>query len=347
MNTKSLIMLGFGNVGKVFAQLLLKKQADLQKMYNLELQVVGIGTGSHGFAYDPAGINLTEALEALEAGKSLDTFSAGDPPANPLELLHTCQADVLIETTPVNYQTGEPGLSHIESALKKGMHAVTANKGPVVHGYRRLTNLAEQKNCKFYFESTVMDGAPVFGVCRECLPGSRITSFRGVLNSTTNLILNEMENNRSFEDAVRYAQSIGIAETDPSGDVDGWDASIKVAALVTVLMNSPLTPAQVNRTGIREITLEQVQQSVLQGKRWKLLCEARKDGDTLEALVRPLQLTPDDPLYHLDGTSSAITFHSDTLGPLTLREDAPGPETTAYGLLTDTLNALGYSFTAF
>jgi len=346
MNTNKLVMLGFGNVGKAFAQLLLKKQADLNKLYELELQVVGIGTGSHGFIQNAAGIDLNQVLDVLDSGKSLDTIPSDYTPSNAMELLETCGADVLVETTPVNYETGEPGLSHIRSALEKSMHAVTANKGPVVHGYRDLATLAASKRRKFYFESAVMDGAPVFGMCRECLPGSRITSFRAVLNSTTNLILTEMEKNQSFEDAVRYAQSIGIAETDPSGDVDGWDASIKVAALVTVLMDYPLTPGQVDRTGIGGLTLEQVQQAKAQGKRWKLVCEAKKKNGELEAVVSPRQVTPEDSLFHLDGTSSAITVQSDTLGPLTLREDSPGPETTAYGLLADTLNALGYSFAA-
>jgi len=345
MNTNTILMLGFGNVGKAFARLLLDKKADLQTMYDLELQVVGIGTGSHGRAIRNQGIDLQQALDMVAAGSSLDSLNVGSPLASAQDILQACEADVLVETTPVNYQTGEPGLGLVRTALEQGMHAVTANKGPVVHGYRELSALAAEHGRRFYFESAVMDGAPVFGVCRECLPGSRILRFRGVLNSTTNLILTEMEKDRSFDEAVRYAQSIGIAETDPSGDVDGWDAAIKVAALATVLMNKPLTPDQVERTGIASITLEQVQQARQQGKRWKLICEASRGDSGVEASVQPMLLTAEDPLYHLEGTSSAITFHSDTLGPITLREDSPGPETTAYGLLADTLNALGYSFT--
>ncbi len=138
------------------------------------------------------------------------------------------------------------------------MHAITANKGPVVHAYRELTELAQAKGRKFYFESTVMDGAPIFSLFRSALPAAQLNSFRGILNSTTNLILGRMEDGETFEDAVKYCQEIGLAETDPSGDVDGWDAAIKVAALVTVLMGVPLKPQEVDRTGIRGITAEMV-----------------------------------------------------------------------------------------
>ncbi len=343
--TTSIIMLGFGNVGKAFAQLLLDKKSDLAAMYDLELKVVGIGTGSHGLVCNPEGIDPGLALQLAEEGRPLDSLGIRNPDS-PLELLKSCQADVLVETTPVNYQTGEPGLSYIRTALQKGMHAVTANKGPVVHGYEELRNLAEQNKRKFYFESAVMDGAPVFSICRECFPASRIEHFRGVLNSTTNLILTRMETGQTFDEAVLYAQSIGIAETDPSGDVDGWDASIKAAALATVLMGIPLLPDQVDREGIGGISLEQVQEASRQGLRWKLICEAQRTENGINASVRPLLISAEDPLYHLEGTSTAITFHTDTLGPLTLREDSPTPLTTAYGLLADILNSLGFSFAA-
>lgn len=346
MTTKRILMLGFGNVGKAFARLLLQKQSDLREMYDLELKVAGIGTGSHGFACSPDSIDLELALRTTDKGNSLETMDGGESIGSAMDLLNTCNADVLVETTPVNYQTGQPGLSYIQTALENGMHAVTANKGPVVHGYSALTELARSKDRRFYFESAVMDGAPVFALGRECLPGSRIQRFRGVLNSTTNLILTRMETGQSFEEAVRYAQSIGIAETDPSGDVDGWDAAIKVAALATVLMGTPLTPDQVDRSGIGNITLDQVMEAQKKDLRWKLVCLAERTKSGVNAAVKPMQINADDPLYTLEGTSSAVTFYTDTLGPLTLREDSPGPETTAYGLLADTLNALGYGFLA-
>ena len=200
------------------------------------------------------------------------------PADDPLDFIHTVPADVLFENSPVNHETGQPAIDHLRAALERGMHAITANKGPVVHAYRELTDLAQAKKRKFFFESTVMDGAPIFSLFRSALPAAQLISFRGILNSTTNLILGRMEDGESFEDAVKYCQQIGLAETDPSGDVDGWDAAIKVAALVTVLMDIPLKPQQVDRTGIRGITPEMIAEAKAEGKRWKLVCTAERDG---------------------------------------------------------------------
>jgi homoserine dehydrogenase len=155
------------------------------------------------------------------------------------------------------------------------MHAITANKGPVVHAYHELCELARTRDRKFHFESTVMDGAPIFSLFRTALPAARLESLRGILNSTTNLILGRMESGEAFDEAVKYAQKVGLAETDPSGDVDGWDAAIKVAALVTVLMGIPLKPQQVERTGIQDITPAMIAAAKAEGKRWKLVCSAK------------------------------------------------------------------------
>jgi len=220
------------------------------------------------------------------------------------------------------------------------MHAITANKGPVVHAYRELTELANRNGVRFYFESTVMDGAPIFTLYRETLPGTRVTSLRGVLNSTTNLILTRMENGESFEQAVAYAQAIGIAETDPSGDVDGWDAAVKISALTTVLMGVPLKPVQVDRQGIRQIGAEQIAAAQAQGGRWKLVCTAVRHGDGVQASVRPEIVLADSPMYRVDGTTSILQIESDVLGLLSIIEENPGPHTTAYGLLADFLNAV-------
>jgi homoserine dehydrogenase len=240
----------------------------------------------------------------------------------------------------VDYKSGQPAVEYIKLALEKGMHAITANKGPVVHAYQELTELARSKNRAFLFESAVMDGAPIFSMWREALPGANLESFKGVLNSTTNLILTLMEEGKAFEEAVAYAQEIGIAETDPSGDVDGWDAAIKVSALVTVLTGTPFNPRHVERQGIRDITKDHVLKSLQSNKRWKLICEAKREGTQITASVLPQEVESHDPLFNVMGTSSAVTFQSDVLGALTLTEEDPGPHTTAYGLLADFLNAV-------
>lgn len=335
-----LALLGFGNVGQALARLLLRKRDELEAVYDLTFSITAIATGRHGAAINLDGIEIESALASISAGGSLGELSKNPPPTDTLEFIQASGADVLFENTPVSYTDGQPALDHLRTALENGMHAITANKGPVVHGYRELKQLAEDKGREFYFESTVMDGAPIFAMFREALPAAQVNSFRGILNSTTNLILARMEAGESFSEAVAYAQSVGIAETDPSGDIDGWDASVKVAALVTVLMATPLKPDEVDRTGIRGITPQEIAQAKDAGKRWKLICSADKQGNRVNARVAPEMVGPETPFYSIDGTTSIVEFESDVLGKLSIIETDPGPETTAYGLLADFINAV-------
>jgi len=331
-------LLGFGNVGQAFVRLLQRKKDLLLQDHNLSFSITGIATGRHGIAFDPLGLDLERALQLITTGNRIDMLSRRLSLVNPLEFITSCGADILFENTPVNYADGQPAVEYLRTTLQSGMHAITANKGPVVHAYHELTQLAKKVDRKFYFESAVMDGAPIFSLFRECLPAADLQGFRGILNSTTNLVLSRMEGGESFEQAIAYAQSIGIAETEPSGDIDGWDAAVKVAALVTVLMGIPLKPSQVDRIGIRNLTLADVQQATGQTKRWKLVCSARRDGQAVLAQVQPELVGADSPLYGVNGTSSIVTFNTDVLPQLSITEGNPGPETTAYGLLADFIN---------
>ena len=340
MKNYRLCLVGFGNVGKAFARLLLKKETELADKYDLSFTVTGIITGSHGQAMNPKGLDLARALALVEDGGKLEPLDTMHAPAEALAFIEQCPADFMFETTPVAPQTGQPALSHIEKALEMGLHTVTANKGPVVHGYRHLTALAEQMGKRFLFESAVMDGAPIFALFREPLVGANLIGFHGILNSCTNLLLEMMEQGQTLEEAVEYGRSIGITETDPSNDIDGWDASIKVAALVTVLMDTPLTPQQVDRTSIRDVTPEMIAEAQAAGERWKLVCSAERQGDGIITKVAPQRVGPESPLFSVNGTSSYCQFQLDVLPGLGVLESDPGPETTAYGLLADMLNIL-------
>jgi homoserine dehydrogenase len=331
-----LALLGFGNVGRALARLLIEKKPELLEQYGMSFSVTGIATGRHGMAVNPEGLDLKLALDTEDLG----SLCTGPVPRDAFEFIQSCEADVLFENTPVNYEDGQPAVDHLRVALELGLHGITANKGPVVHAYRRLVDLANSKGRKFYFESTVMDGAPIFSLFREALPAARLFSFRGVLNSTTNMILTLMERGESFEAAVAHCQEIGIAETDPSGDIDGWDAAVKVSALVTVLMDTPIKPHQVDRTGIRAIGSQDIARARREGKRWKLVCSAVRDQEQVVARVSPELIGPDSPLYGVEGTTSIVQFETDVLGLLSVVEMDPGPHTTAYGLFADFVNAV-------
>ena len=339
-----LALIGFGNVARALARLLVRKQDLLKSQYDVTFSFTGIATGSHGFAVNPNGLDIQKALELVESKQSISPLSA-IPVEDSLAVINNSQADVMFENSPVNTQTGQPALDHIRKAFDLNMHAITANKGPVVHGYRELTALAKSKGKRFGFESTVLGGAPVFSVFREAFPLAELTSIKGIFNATTNVILSLMENGEAYDDAVKYAQSIGLAETDPTNDVDGWDAAIKVAALVTVLMDTPMTPQQVNPTGIRGITPEMIAKAKAEGKRYKLVCSAEKVGDKVTASVSPQLVDSTSPLYGMMNSSTGITFRTDVILDYSIiLSEKPGmkggPVETAYGLFADFVNAV-------
>lgn len=339
-----LAFIGFGNVARSLVRLLEQKRELLKQQYNITYSITGIATGRHGFAVHPNGFDAPEALTLVESGKSissLSTFQVNDS----LAVIEHSQADVMFENSPVNYDTGQPAIDHVKSALNMGMHVSTANKGTVVHAFQELTALAKSKDKTFMFESTVLGGTPIFSTFREAMPLAELISFKGIINATTNVILSRMEDGEAFEDAVKYCQSIGIAETDPSGDVDGWDASIKVAALATVLMNTPLKPQDVERKGMRDITPEMVNQAKANGRRWKLVASAERFGNQIKARVAPELVDASSPLYGMMGSSTGLTFRTDVLPDYSVtvseREGMKGgPEETAYGLFADFVNAV-------
>ena len=247
--------------------------------------------------------------------------------------------DVLFEITSLNATSGQPAIEHLKAALESGAHAITANKGPVVHAYHELSSLAKEKKRQFLFESTVMDGAPIFSLFSGGLPATELRGFSGVLNSTTNVVLTEVERGRSFEEGVKRAQAMGIAETDPSQDLDGWDSAVKIAAMTTVLMGIPTHVNQVQRTGIRELSEEKIRSVRSAGMRYKLVCRAERRGEGVDCRVAPELLLLSDPMAALEGTSSAVRFDLDVFG-LSMVEHNPGIEATAYGLMADFLRAV-------
>ncbi|NWG05710.1 MAG: homoserine dehydrogenase [Chloroflexi bacterium] len=340
----NLAFVGFGNVARALVRLLERKRGLLESKHGITYSVTGIATGRHGFAVHPNGLDVQQALEWVEGGKSISPLS-GIPVSTSLEVIQHSQAHIMFENSPVNTQTGQPAIDHIRTALELGMHAITANKGPVVHGYRELTKFAESKGKKFRFESAVLGGAPVFSVFREAFPLAELTSIKGIFNATTNVILSRMESGETYEQALAFAQSIGLAETDPTNDVDGWDAAIKVAALVTVLMDTPMTPQQVNPTGIRGITSEMIAKAKAEGRRYKLVCSAEKIGDTVKASVAPQLVDSTSPLYGMMNSSTGLTLRTDVIldYSITLSEKpgmTGGPVETAYGLFADFVNVV-------
>lgn len=333
-------LLGFGNVLRAFATLLEQKNDTIEQTLGFRLKVVGIATNSRGLAIDPNGLDLKAALELVKNGDSIESLHQFAPIQDGNQFAAQVPADVILEGTWLDPQTGQPATDYIRTALKAGKHVVTANKGPVAFAYRELRDLAAEKNLGFFFESTVMDGVPVHSAAREGLIALEVNRIRGVLNSTTNSILNRLEEGVAFEAALREMQERGMAEADPSNDIDGWDAAVKINVLANVLMGADLRPTDVEREGIRHITVEDAQAALQAGKRIKLLCEAERVGDAVKVRVRPTLLPVDDALARVDFTAGAVSIDTDILPNVTIIEGPGSPITTAYGMLVDTLNIL-------
>jgi homoserine dehydrogenase len=243
--------------------------------------------------------------------------------------------DALVELTTLDAQTGQPALEHVRRALSAGKSVVTANKGPIAHAYRDLRALAEERGVALRFESTVMDGTPIFNMAAASLPATTIASFRGTLNSTSNYVLSRMAQGETLEEAVSGAQRLGIAEANPANDLEGWDAAVKATVLANVLLDADLRPADVVRDGLGAEAMRQAQTALLPGQTLKQVAEVERTGDTITARVRLEALPPGDMLAHLSGMEAGLTLRTDTMGDLTIIEGEGGPGQTAHGVMAD------------
>ena len=353
MRNFDLCFLGFGNVNRALVELLERKSAELRDRYGISWRITGVASRRIGWLAHPEGFQPADlcgadlcgagipfdSLRSLRAGLGRETLPAAQNLGDLYSWLQAARPDVLFEATSLNVETGQPAIDHIRAALEFGAHAITANKGPIVHAYRELRDLAAQRGKQFLFESTVMDGVPIFALFRDALPAIEVKGFKGILNSTTNVILTAMEEGLSFEESLQKAQSLGIAETDASYDIDGWDAAVKVAALVNVVMGVPMRPNEVERDGIRSLTGEQVRSARRNGTPYKVLCRAQRVAAGARATVRLEQIPLTDPFALVSGTSSIIQFEIDIFPGLTITETDPGLHATAYGMLADFIRA--------
>lgn len=330
-------MVGFGNVNRTLVELLQRKDAELRNHHGIQWRITGVGSRSIGWCVNATGFDVHELLRApgSNALAELQTQEF----SNYNDWLDAAHPDVVFEATSLNVENGQPAIDHIRGALERGAHAITANKGPVVHAYAELRDLAGRRGKQFLFESTVMDGAPIFELFRGALPVVEVIGFRGILNSTTNVILSGMENGMTFDESLREAQQLGIAETDASYDISGWDAAVKVAALVTVIMGVHLPPQKVEREGIRGLNAEMVRDARKTGAPYKLVCRAQRTASAVSATVRPERVPLTDPMALVSGTSSIIQFETDIFPALTITEGNPGLYATAYGMLADFIRA--------
>jgi homoserine dehydrogenase len=313
-----LALIGFGNVGRAFARLLETKRKEYP------FRIVGAHTARHGTAYDERGMGAEPAFG--ESAASVDEF------------LERSQPEILIELTTLEPATGEPAITHIRSAFTRGMHVVTANKGPIAHAYASLCEQARTSGVEFRYESTCMDGAPVFNMVRNNLPGVKVLGFTGVLNSTSKVVIAAMKAGHSMEDGIEEARRLGITEADASYDIDGWDSAAKTAALANVLMNAKVTPADVDRRGIGRLTTEKVQEAANARKTICLVSRAKTTPAGVKLRVRAEVIDDTDVLAAVQGTSNLLLLHTDLMGTVGTVSISPGVDQTAYGVFSDVVD---------
>jgi homoserine dehydrogenase len=355
-----LLLIGYGNVARRFAELLDEQRQRLAREYGFRARIVGIAT-RHGCAYGPSVVSAfppslagnsrelrrdqAEAQSANAGRRAHGTGNAGlyQPDVFPFlkdALTRSAPAArqrrlIVIETTTLDIERGEPAIGHIRTALAAGAHVITANKGPVAFGYGALARAAQRADRRFLFEGAVMDGVPIFNLVRHTLPAVGILGFRGVVNSTTNFILTAMEEDQTFEAALAEMQARGIAEADASLDVDGWDAAAKAAALANVLMGANITPRDVKRIGIGPATGTLAREARAGGRRLKLVARAARHGRRVTAHVAPEALPHDDLLAGLEGQQNALILKTDLLEEIAIVQRSGSLTQTAYALLSD------------
>ena len=316
----NIALIGYGNVGRALARLLKRKRRDFP------FRITGIHTARHGTAVNARGLPLEPPFGPAAP-------SAGD-------FLDAARADAAVEITTLNPSTGEPAISHIRAAFARGMHVVTANKGPIAHAYAELRDEAARRGVVFRFESTVMDGAPVFNMVRAALPAVQVLGFTGVLNSTSKIVVEAMELGGTLEEGVEAARRLGIAEADAAFDLEGWDSAAKTAALANVLMDACTSPLQVPTRGIMRLTPERVRRLAAESKTVRLVSRARRTAAGVALRVRAEVLAKDDILASVHGTSNLLLLHTDLMGTVGTVSIDPGVEQTAYGVFSDLVSIL-------
>ncbi|CAN5163615.1 homoserine dehydrogenase [soil metagenome] len=315
--------LGFGSVGRALHALLERRRDALAREHGIVCIVTGVASRSIGWRANAAGFDPSRPTGA--ACRDIHHWLAESG------------ADVVFEAIALDPHTGQPALDYLRAVLEHGAHAISANKGPLVHGYRELLHLAADCGLQYRFEAAVMDGAPVFSLVRECLPLARLRSVRGVFTSTATVVLEAVEEGRSIDEGIARAQRLGIAEADPSYDVEGWDSAVKLCAVANVLLGGDLRPGDVVREGIRSLTEIAVQQARAEGRPYRLVGEVGRDvAGVIRARVAPMQCSTVDALGVVRGATLVMHYEAEVFpGGLTVTSLDPDPTTTAYGMLAD------------
>jgi len=285
-----IILCGFGVVGQSFAKLLESRSEDLYARYGLKPRIVGV-FDRNGSAVNASGLDISRLIDVKKKHNSVKKYSETKNNVSGIEMINDLEAEVLIETTQSNYKDAEPGMTHIVNAMKRGMHVISVNKGPLALAFPSLMELADYNRVLFRFSGTVGGGTPILDFARNSLRGEQIVSFDGILNGTTNYILTNMEDGMSFNDALNDAKQKGYVEADESLDLDGLDAAAKLVILANWIMGMKVTMPNIKITGIRKIDSSDIKRAAEKNSVIKLIASCDK-----ELKVEPKEIAVGDQL---------------------------------------------------
>ena len=337
MQEVRLALVGFGNVAQGLAQILDQNGEQYAQKYGLRFLITAIADPIKGTAFDQRGIDPARLLTVGRQPGGLDSLPCEHPGWEALEMIQNSPADVVVELSYTNLQTGEPATTYVAEALQRKKHVVTTNKGPIALHYNQLAELAHLHHREIGIEGTVMSGTPCLRMGRELLAPAGILKIQGILNGTTNFILTQMESGKPYADALAEAQAQGYAEADPTGDVEGYDAAAKVAILARQVMGVNLPLSEVRREGITGLTEEDVQQARADNQSWKLIGTLENENGQLRASVCPERLPAGHPLAQVSGATNAVLFSTRMLGDVTLIGPGAGRLETGYAVVEDLL----------
>jgi len=332
-----LVLIGFGSVHRALAQLLIKKREVLARKYNLDFEIVGVAD-SGGAIMQNGGLDMTALLAHKRAGRSVAVFAKGEPLPDALILAQTGDYDLLLEASPVNLSDGEPALSCVRAALDRGKAAVLANKAPLALDFVGLHGLAQERGAGLAFSATVCGGLPVINVGQRDLIAADVHHIEGVFNATSNYILSRMALGESYDDALAEAQRRGLAEADPSLDVDGWDAANKLVIIANAILDLPARLEDVAVEGIRRLSSEQMRAARASGQMYRIIASARREATGWRLEVGPQLLLQSSFLGGVDGWEMGIVFHTDIFEDVYLKIVERGPVGTAAAMLRDAVN---------
>lgn len=342
MKSVKIIVCGIGRVGREFIQLLADGADDLEKRYGLHFIICAAADiGGAAIAESEAGLDAQQLLTHIRNGGFVENFGRyGQPGLTGEQAIRQGNADVLIEITPTNLTNGEPAKTHVLAAIEKQMEVVSANKGPFVLFYRELHESARKNNCGLHISAAAAAALPTLDVGRVCLAGTRVLSIEGILNGTTNYILTQMSHDgTSYEAALKQAQEMGIAETNPDYDVQGKDTANKMILICNRVFNDYFGLSDIRIQGITEVTQEDIAQASSRGRVIKLIGTAAVSDKERQLSVAPKLLDVSHPLAGVNGSEKAITYVTDTMGTITVTGGKSSPVGAAAALLKDLINA--------